>query len=104
MAGHSLEEEEVVVDQLQVGQVVGVVEVVEVGHLQGEEVGVVAAVVLPCCLAEGEEEEEAEEEGVVLVVLRGLVGEEVEVEVEVVAVQEALGPFRLLDLVRWSPG
>lgn len=89
--GHSLEEGEEEVDQLQVGQegeaeVVGVVD-----HHQGEEVAVAVAV-LPCCPAKGEEAE-----GVAVEVLRGLVGEE---EVEGVVVQKALELSQPLDLVQ----
>lgn len=94
MACHSLEEGEEEADQLQVSQEGEGEAAGEADHLQGEEVveGVVA--VLPCCLAKGEE---GEEEGVV--VLRGLVGEGEEVA-EAGVVEAALGPFRILDLVR----
>lgn len=90
--GHSLEEGEEEVDQLQVGQegeaeVVGVVD-----HHQGEEVAVGVVAVLPCCPAKGEEAE-----GVAVEVLRGLVGEE---EVEGVVVQKALELSQPLDLVQ----
>lgn len=87
--GHSLEEgEEEEVDQLQVGQEGEAVVVGAVDHLQEEEVVVGVVAVLPCCLAKEEEE-------VVVVVQRGLVGEG-----EEAAVQEDLGLFQLLDLVR----
>lgn len=86
--GHSLEEGEEEVDQLQVGQEgeVGAAGVAD--HRQAEVVVVGVVAVLPCCLAKGEE----------VVVLRGLVGEGEGEEVEVVS--EGLEPFQLLDLVQ----